>query len=151
MVNAFQHDHATIYLPIWKIAKENDNLRKLMTEMKDYFKSANLQEHTVMSLDLSIVEKVGWPVVRFLGAILLSLNCSRPTCFQFFAPSDDIFEPSSDIINQWCQWKKGILLLLRHISINICIPTFKWYCLLIYLVTSIYLFYIYKHYFKNMT
>ncbi|VDI16361.1 Hypothetical predicted protein [Mytilus galloprovincialis] len=107
MVNAFQHDHATIYLPIWKIAKENDNLRKLMTEMKDYFKSANLQEHTVMSLDLSIVEKVGWPVVRSLGAILLSLNCSRPTCFQFFAPPDDIFEPSSDIINQWCQLKKG--------------------------------------------
>ncbi|XP_063410842.1 uncharacterized protein LOC134693839 [Mytilus trossulus] len=107
MVNAFQQDHACICLPIWKIAKQNDNLRKLMTEMTDYFKSAKLQGHTVMSLDLTLVEKVGWPVVQFLGAILLSLNCSRPTCFQFFAPSDNIFEPSSDIINQWCQLKKG--------------------------------------------
>ncbi|XP_052082733.1 uncharacterized protein LOC127720272 isoform X2 [Mytilus californianus] len=106
MVNAFQHDHATIYLPIWKIAKENDNLHKLIIEMKDYFKSTNLQGLTVMSFDLSEVEKVRWPVVQFLGAILLSLDCSRPTYFQFFAPSDDIFEPSSDIITEWCQLKK---------------------------------------------
>ncbi|CAC5392791.1 PARP10_14_15 [Mytilus coruscus] len=106
-VNAFQHDYATIYLPIWKIAKENVNLHKLMTEMKEYFKSTNLQGLTVMSFDLSEVEKVRWPVVQFLGAILLSLDCSRLTYFQFFAPSDDIFEPSSDIITEWCQLKKG--------------------------------------------
>ncbi|XP_052082734.1 protein mono-ADP-ribosyltransferase PARP14-like [Mytilus californianus] len=116
-VNLIQPGHATICLPIWKITKEKDYLQKLMTEMKDYVKSAKLQGLPPMSIDLSEVEKVRWPVVHFLGTILLSFIFSRPTYFQVFAPSDDIFEPSFNIINQWCQLEKGFLK--QKLQINV--------------------------------
>lgn len=73
--------------------------------MKDYFKSAKLFP---ISIDLSEIEKVNWPVSQFLGTILLSFNFCEPTYCQFFVQSDDKFELSSDIINQWCQFKEGM-------------------------------------------
>lgn len=94
-------DQTTLFLPNWEKANEKHYLQKLMSEMKD--QSILLP----VSIDLSDVAKLNWPIIKFLGAMLLAFNFNRPTHFQCFVPSEDILEKSTTIVNKWSQLKKG--------------------------------------------